>query len=84
MSDIVAQLTPKYYRLRRIGIEQSNGTVVSVLDLAVLSETGREVGTDHPEAVLTAAEKQAIINYASRALREYEVATGLTKWAEPE
>jgi len=81
--NIVSQLTPVYYDLRRIGIEQQEDVVVSILDLVIRSEEGRELGTDHPVAELTPAEKQAVVAYANRTLQAYEATTGLTKWVEP-
>ena len=83
MSDIVTKLTPKHYHLRRIGIEQRNGGVVSILDLVILSDSGQNLGTDHPVAELTPAERQAVVAYTGRTLLAYEAATGLTKWVEP-
>lgn len=81
---IITDLTPAYYRLLRIGVQQDGANVIAIADMQILNAEGRVLATHSPSTTLTAQEKQALVNFVNRELAAFEAATGLTKWVERE
>lgn len=81
---LIADLTPVYYTLVRIGIQRTNGDVVAVADLRILNADGGVLCHHNPSTTLTPQEKQALGNFVNREMAAFETATGLTEWIEPE
>lgn len=81
---IIEELTPVYYKLLRIGLQQKNGNVIAIADMHILNADGRVLATHNPSTTLTTAEKQALAGFVNRELAAFEAATGLIKWVEPE
>ena len=79
---LVADLTPVYYRLTRIGVQRSGSTVIAIADMQILNANGRQLATHNPSTTLTQAEKQALAGFVNRELAAFEAATGLIEWEE--
>jgi len=81
---IIADLTPVYYRLMRIGVVRSDGDVLAIADLQILNNDSRVLCMHNPTTMLTIQEKQALAGFVEREMIAFEVATGLVEWVEPE
>ena len=79
---IVADLTPVYYSLTRIGLQRDGADVVAIADLRILNASGRQLATHNPGTTLTPAERAALLGFVNRELGLFETATGLTVWVE--
>ena len=79
---IINNLTPKHYRMVRVGIQRQGTDVVAIADLQILNADGRVLGTHSPQTTLTSAEKQALAGFVNREMAAFEAATGLTEWKE--
>lgn len=79
---LIADLTPVYYRMVRIGIQRDDNDVVAVADLQILNEERRVLCMYNPSTTLTLQEKQALGAFVTRELGAFEAATGLTEWIE--
>lgn len=80
---IIADLTPVYYRLVRIGIQRTDGDVEAIADMQILNADGEVLATRNPSTTLTTQEKQALAAFVNRELAAFEAATGLTEYVEP-
>ena len=81
---IIADPTPVFYRLTRIGIVRVPGDVVAIADLQILNADGRQLCTHNPSVTLTTNEKQVLVAFVNRELGVFETSTGLTEWVGPE
>ncbi len=83
--NFIDDLTPKFYKLVRIGIERDgDGDVIALADVLILGADGGQLVTRHPSTMLTSQEKQALGSFVNRELGKFETATGLTEWIPPE
>jgi len=78
---LINDLTPKYYRMTRIGIQRQGTDVVAIADLQILNADGRILGTHSPQTTLTPEEKQILAGFVNREMVAFEAA-GLTEWKE--
>jgi hypothetical protein len=81
---LIDHLTPTYYRVLRLGIQKSEGSVVALYDVQVLNADGQPLDTVHPASELTPQERSAIAAIVARDQAAFEANTGLTEWEEPE
>lgn len=82
---ILDGFTAKYYEVLRLGIQRDgNGAVVAMYDIALRNVDGRRMGTLSQGSVLTQPERQAIVAIFQRDKAQFEAATGLEEWVEPE
>jgi len=79
---IINDLTPKHYRMTRIGIQRQGTDVVAIADLQILNADGGILGTHSPQTTLTPEEKQILAGFVNREMVAFEAATGLTEWKE--
>jgi hypothetical protein len=80
--ELIASLTPVFYRLVRIGVQRDGDDVVATADLQILNRDGRPLVAFSPSITLTAGEKQTLRTFVSRELTLFENVTGLEKWEE--
>lgn len=81
---LIADLTPVYYTLSRVGIQRADGDVVAIADLRILNADGGVLCHHNPCTTLTTQEKLTLRNFVNREMAVFETATGLTEWEEPE
>ena len=81
---LIADLTPVYYALIRVGIQRTDSVVIAVADLRILNADGGVLCHHNPSTTLTQQEKQALGAFVNREMAAFEAATGLTEWEEPE
>lgn len=79
---LIADLTPVYYRMVRIGIQRDDNDVVAIADLQILNEDRRVLCTYNPSTTLTPQEKQILRTFVTREMGIFEIVTGLTEWIE--
>lgn len=77
-------LTPRWYEPLRLAIQRVNGDVVAIYDVGIRNVNGSQMGTLNPESVLTPEEKAMVAALYQRDLAQFEAATGLEQWVEPE
>lgn len=81
---IVDRLTPKYYRLLRVILEQRGTDVAAIAKLHILNAEGEVIAPYNPAVTLLPQEKQAVVTFVLRELGMFEANTGLTRWQEEE
>ena len=81
---LIADLTPVYYALIRVGVQRTDGDVIAIADLRILNADGEVLCHHNPSTTLTPQEKQALGAFVYREMAAFETATGLTLWVEPE
>ncbi len=75
---------PKYYKVLRMGIQQVDGDVVATYDIALRNSDGGPIGILNQGSTLTSQERQAIVAIFLRDKAQFEAATDLEEWIEPE
>lgn len=81
---ILDKLTPKYYEVLRLGMQRQDGEVVAIYDIAIRSISGNTMQIINQSSVLTVPEKQAVVAIFLRDKEQFETATRLEEWVEPE
>lgn len=80
---ILDELTPRWYEVLRLGIQQQDSDVVAVYDIAIRNVLGNRMAIINRGSALTTQEKQAVAAIYRRDEAQFEAATGLEKWIEP-
>ena len=81
---ILDEITPRWYEPLTLAFERQDGDVVAVYNVMIRNVLGHEMRIVNLGSVLTEQEKAAIIAIYQRDEAQFEAATGLEKWVEPE
>lgn len=80
---IMDELTPRWYEVLRLGMQQQDSEIVAIYDVAIRNVLGQRMAIINESSVLTEQERQAVIAIFQRDVAAFEAATGLEKWIEP-
>jgi len=77
---ILDEITPRWYEVTKLGMQQQNGDVVAIYNIAIRNVLGNRMAIINQGSVLTVQEKQAVIAIFQRDVAAFEAATGLEGW----
>lgn len=81
---ILDPVTPRYYEPLNMGIQQPDGGIVVIYDVAIRNVNGDRMRVLHPGSTATPEERAAIAVIYRRDKAQFEAATGLEEWIPPE
>lgn len=81
---ILDKLTPTYYTVLNMGIQQEDSKIEAAYDIAILNARKHRIAILSQSSTLTVQEKQAIVAIFLRDKAQFEAATGLEEWIPPE
>lgn len=81
---ILDPITPVYYQVLRMGIQQTETDVIAMYDVAIRNATGDRLAILNPDSTLTEEERQVIRDIFVRDKQQFEAATGLPEWTPEE
>ena len=81
---ILDELTPFWYEVLNLGMQRQDGEVVAIYDIAIRNVLGQRMKIINQGSVLTEQEKAAVAAIFRRDKAQFEAATGLEEWVEPE
>ena len=81
---ILDEFTPKYYEVLRMGIQRDDSGIVVMYDIALRSVSGNRIGVLGQRSEFTQQERQAIVAIFLRDKAQFETATKLEEWIDPE
>lgn len=81
---ILDEITPKYYEVLNLTMQRQDGEVVATYQIMIRNVLGNPRRIINQGSVLTSQEKAAVVAIFQRDKAQFEAATGLEEWVEPE